>query len=163
MTSYRKKKQKEAAGKKGRQPARGKITRGSLLSAHIAAFAAEKPGLFVAGVPTSLTQSAHGGYAIFRELCRTHTELAIQTLASALSATRVSESGIESADFSVRVKAAQILLEHGWGRPVQAVAVKEEKAETQGSNIISALSNEKLEEVIEVSLKASAEDSAESE
>jgi HEAT repeat protein len=49
--------------------------------------------------------------AIVRDLAREHTEKCIEKLAECL----------EDKDRSIRIQAAKVLLERGWGRPEQAI------------------------------------------
>ena len=103
-------------------------------------------------------------YSWFRAVCRAHAGAAVEALVGALSATKFSESGFESADFPSRIRAAQVLIEHGFGKPIQAVAVASGQDASEGSEgVMKQLSNAELERVINVSLKVSAEDSADNE
>lgn len=125
-------------------PPRGVRKKESVLSAHVAVLAKERPELFDASVSAEERKDLikQGGYVAFRTLCRSHTALALETLVSACKATN-SETG--AADYSTRVKAANLLLEHGWGKAVQAVAVADAREEE--SKEIVTLSKEKLEAI----------------
>lgn len=108
------------------------------LSAHVATLTPEE---FVARTPEELRRLSVKGYHAYRELCREQTGLAMAMLS------QVVLDSLHTTDIALKglgLKAANILIEHGWGRPVQAVAVAEVKTE---NNEIVALSREKLEAI----------------
>lgn len=138
------------ASRKGRQkPSDDPVVTGKVklknksdaIEFQIAQLAESNPAAFVAGSPTSLYRAPANTMYEYRALMRSRTEIALGALEKVIIDAQTSE------DIALRglaVKAANIILDHGWGKPVQAVAVAEVKDDNKE---VIALSKEKLEAI----------------